>query len=66
MPGLQKSTTGSSPHILSCPAAGSANPSTSLASLWNYLLPALQHIMRPSLESGGEAGKVRHSLHVMA
>ncbi|KAG6838604.1 hypothetical protein C0991_010307, partial [Blastosporella zonata] len=43
------------PVILS-PATGSANPSASLSTLWAYLHPALEHMMKsPTNDSNGKA-----------
>jgi hypothetical protein len=65
MPGLDK---GKGPAtaavVLPCPSAGSTNPSNSLASLWNYLLPALDHIMRTPQETG-QAGVISSEYHVL-
>lgn len=66
MPGLEKNKDVpmvSLPLALPCPAAGSANPSSSLASLWNYMLPALEHIMRTPQETG-KASVIDNQYHV--
>ncbi|KAF8546853.1 hypothetical protein OG21DRAFT_1426019, partial [Imleria badia] len=45
------------------PSAGSANPSASLAALWGYILPALNHIVR-SPTSVNEAPTIDISYHM--
>jgi len=42
--------------IMLNPASGSANPAASLAALWAYLQPALDHIVKsPSNDPNGKA-----------
>jgi hypothetical protein len=45
-------------------AQGSANPSASLASLWNYLEPALRHILCAPTNTPGKAPAVDVAYHV--
>ncbi len=54
--GKQKEVNGShevvvAPRPMSNPSAGSANPSASFPSLWNYVEPALTHIVRTPIPS---------------
>jgi hypothetical protein len=46
------------------PSAGSANPSASLSSLWGYLLPALNHIVRSPTNSTHKAPVIDISYHM--
>lgn len=46
------------------PSAGSANPSASLSSLWGYLLPALNHIVRSPTNSTEKAPVIDISYHM--
>ncbi|OAX43646.1 hypothetical protein K503DRAFT_108869 [Rhizopogon vinicolor AM-OR11-026] len=46
------------------PSAGSANPSASLSSLWGYLLPALNHIVRSPTNSTDKAPVIDISYHM--
>lgn len=46
------------------PSAGSANPSASLPSLWGYLLPALNHIVRSPTNSFDKAPVIDISYHM--
>ncbi|KAG1749614.1 uncharacterized protein EDB91DRAFT_1108710 [Suillus paluster] len=49
---------------MSNPSAGSANPSASLSSLWGYLLPALNHIVRSPSNSTEKAPVIDVSYHM--
>jgi hypothetical protein len=63
MPGLDK---GKAPAVpLPCPAAGSADPSTSFGSLWAYIQPALDHLVRAPLLDGAPAGVLSSEYHVL-
>ncbi|KIJ63903.1 hypothetical protein HYDPIDRAFT_29248 [Hydnomerulius pinastri MD-312] len=46
------------------PPAGSANPSASLSSLWGYLLPALNHMVRSPTNSAKKAPTIDISYHM--
>ncbi|KAH7883966.1 hypothetical protein F5I97DRAFT_1813352 [Phlebopus sp. FC_14] len=46
------------------PSAGSANPSASLSSLWGYLLPALNHIVRSPTNNTYKAPAIDISYHM--
>ncbi|KAH7930603.1 hypothetical protein BV22DRAFT_60052 [Leucogyrophana mollusca] len=46
------------------PSAGSANPSASLSSLWGYLLPALDHIVRSPTNNAEKAPAIDISYHM--
>jgi hypothetical protein len=46
------------------PSAGSANPSASLSSLWGYVLPALNHIVRSSTNTIDRAPAIDISYHM--
>ncbi|KAF9229750.1 hypothetical protein BS17DRAFT_723893 [Gyrodon lividus] len=46
------------------PSVGSANPSASLSSLWGYLFPALNHIVRSSTNSSEKAPAIDISYHM--
>ena len=46
------------------PSAGSANPAASLSSLWGYVLPALNHIVRSSTNSVDKAPAIDISYHM--
>lgn len=46
------------------PPSGSANPSSSLASLWQYLVPALDHILRALSNSTDKAPAISAEYHV--
>src|SRR6266508_3930619 len=51
------------PTILN-PASGSANPATSLSSLWAYMEPALDHIVKsPSNDTNGKAPAIDYGLY---
>ncbi|KAF8588455.1 hypothetical protein K439DRAFT_1335167 [Ramaria rubella] len=52
------------PLALKNPAQGSANPSASLAALWNYLEPALRHILCAPTNTPGKAPAVDVAYHV--
>ncbi|KAF8549100.1 hypothetical protein OG21DRAFT_1372720, partial [Imleria badia] len=47
-----------------CPSAGSASPSASLAALWGYILPALNHIFRSPTNSIDKAPTIDISYHI--
>jgi len=51
--------------MLSQPSQGSANPSASFPALWNYLEPALDHILRSS-HNGPKAPAIAVDYHMMA
>ena len=46
------------------PSAGSANPSASLSSLWGYILPALNHIVRSPTTAIDKAPVIDISYHM--
>ncbi|EIW86352.1 hypothetical protein CONPUDRAFT_94709 [Coniophora puteana RWD-64-598 SS2] len=46
------------------PSAGSANPAASLSSLWGYILPALNHIVRSPTNSTDKAPAIDISYHM--
>lgn len=46
------------------PSAGSANPSASLSSLWGYILPALNHIVRSPTNTIDKAPAIDISYHM--
>ena len=46
------------------PSAGSANPSASLPSLWGYILPALNHIVRSPTNTIDKAPTIDISYHM--
>lgn len=46
------------------PAQGSTNPSASLGTLWNYLEPALRHILSAPTNTPGKAPAVDVAYHV--
>ncbi|OBZ79871.1 hypothetical protein A0H81_00292 [Grifola frondosa] len=46
------------------PSTGSANPSASLHSLWGYLQPALDHILRTSTNNPSKAPAIDVSYHM--
>ncbi|KAG8220169.1 hypothetical protein J3R82DRAFT_1202 [Butyriboletus roseoflavus] len=46
------------------PSAGSANPSASLSSLWGYILPALNHIVRSPINNVDKAPAIDISYHM--
>ncbi|KAF8557395.1 hypothetical protein OG21DRAFT_309017 [Imleria badia] len=46
------------------PSAGSANPSASLSSLWGYILPALNHIVRSPTNAVDKAPAIDISYHM--
>jgi len=46
------------------PSAGSANPSASLSSLWGYILPALNHIVRSPTNTTDRAPAIDISYHM--
>lgn len=46
------------------PSAGSANPSASLSSLWGYILPALNHIVRSPTNNIDKAPAIDISYHM--
>ncbi|KAH7104183.1 hypothetical protein BKA62DRAFT_497118 [Auriculariales sp. MPI-PUGE-AT-0066] len=51
--------------MLAQPSQGSANPSASFPALWNYLEPALDHILRSS-HNGPKAPAIAVDYHMMA
>ena len=46
------------------PSAGSTNPSASLSSLWGYILPALNHIVRSPTNTTDKAPAIDISYHM--
>lgn len=58
------SSSSSKTAALKNPAQGSANPSASLASLWNYLEPALRHILCSPTNTPSKAPAVDVAYHV--
>lgn len=46
------------------PSAGSANPSASLSSLWGYILPALNHVVRSPTNTIDKAPTIDISYHM--
>ncbi|KIK97884.1 hypothetical protein PAXRUDRAFT_824466 [Paxillus rubicundulus Ve08.2h10] len=61
--GKQTETTALLPPLPN-PSIGSANPSASLSSLWGYLLPALNHIVRSPTNSTEKAPAIDISYHM--
>ena len=49
---------------LATPSAGSASPATSLPSLWSYLSPALDHIVRSPTDDNGKAPPISVEWHM--
>ncbi|KAG9308387.1 hypothetical protein JVU11DRAFT_11980 [Chiua virens] len=49
--------------MLACPSAGGADPSVSLAALWGYILPALDHIVCSPTNSS-KAPAIEPSYHM--
>jgi hypothetical protein len=59
-----ESSSGSGKYpVLKDPAQGSTNPSASLASLWNYLEPALRHILCSPTNTPSKAPAVDVAYH---
>ena len=56
--------TAASPPPLPSPSTGSANPSASLHSLWGYLQPALDHIVRAPTNNPAKAPAIDVSYHM--
>lgn len=66
MPALDNRGKQPAPAItpLGNPSAGSANPSSSLSALWQYLVPALDHIVRSPSNSTDKAPAVDADYHI--
>lgn len=60
----QASTTLVAPPPLPNPSTGSANPSATLHSLWGYLQPALDHIVRSPTNNPSKAPAIDVSYHM--